>query len=83
MKYIPILTHNSESETAFEIRIISIEEEKEVGIGAVVLCKKEKKVQMVQCEYYVPEKYQVSEKEIERECKKVIKKMKRFEKMVE
>ncbi|MBP3255804.1 MAG: hypothetical protein J6M60_04885 [Clostridia bacterium] len=80
MKYIPILTHNSENETAFEIRIISIEEKKEVGIGAVVLCKNEKKIKMVQCEYYVPEKYEVSEKEIEKECKKIIKSMRKFEK---
>jgi hypothetical protein len=80
MKYIPILTHNSETETAFEIHIISKKEQKQVGIGSVIFCKSKDKIKLVQCEYYVPEEYTVSESAIEKECSKIIKSMREFEK---
>ena len=83
MKYIPILTHNSETETAFEIHIISKKEQKQVGIGSIIFCKSKDKIKLVQCEYYVPEEYTVSELEIEKECNKFLLAMNEFKEMAD
>lgn len=82
MRYIPILTHISETEASFEIRIISKKLEREVGIGSCIFCKKDGNVKMVQFEYYVPERFYVSENEVESICKKSLKAMEENGKMV-
>lgn len=77
MKYIPILTFISDTDAAFQIHIIDKNLEKEVGIGSIILKKECETFNTVQCEYYVPEQYNVSKKEIEAECLKTLIAMKK------
>ena len=73
MKYLAIVSaKDTEKMVAFEVKIFSEDEEKQVGSASVVFNNMDYKWTKRYFDYYVPSKYQISEDEITQKCYEVI-----------
>ena len=73
MKYIPVITHISKEDAAFEVVILCEKDNSEVvGFGSVIL---NAEFDEEQSEYYVSPGYQINKEEAKKECIKCIEKM--------